>query len=113
MAVLWVRCRTGSRPRSRRRCDADHTVAQRGHLAKAIHALQIRTVYWLLPVCFDSDSGAFTASLWKGQHMGQGHPTNCRVAEGIEDVAVELNASDLEELASLQAALAEEARPRA
>jgi hypothetical protein len=45
--------------------------------------------------------------------MGQGHPTNCRAAEGIEDVAVELNASDLEELASLQAALAEQARPRA
>jgi hypothetical protein len=73
----------------------------------------LETVYWLLPVCFDSDKGAFTASLWKGQHMGQGHPSGCRAAEGIEDVAVELNASDLEELASLQAALAEEARPRA
>ena len=45
--------------------------------------------------------------------MGQGHPTGCRAAEGIDEVAVELNAADMEELDSLQAALAEEARPRA
>lgn len=45
--------------------------------------------------------------------MGQGHPTGCRIADGIEFEALEINASDREELATLQAALEEEARPRA